>query len=142
MPAPRVRPVAEAASKWKRRAEVATTDYTDGAANAGGRWATNAAAGNQNYVTGVTAAAQAGRFAKGVQKAGAGKYQRGITDKGAARYAPGVAAGDQDYQTGVAPYLTALASLDLPPRGPRGTASNINRVATVAKALRDLKMAR
>lgn len=142
MPAPRVKPAAEAAGKWSRRASAATPDYQSGVQGAGSRWATNAAAANQNYTQAVTQAASAGRFAKGVAKAGAGKYERGAMEKGVQRYGPGVAVAESDYNTAVAPYLTAIGSLDLPARGPRGADANVQRVAAIAKALRTLKTSR
>lgn len=142
MPPARVKPVGDAAAKWVRRAGQAGEDYRAGVQGAGQRWQTAATAGAQNYRQGVTAAATAGRFERGVAKAGAAKYERGANDKGVPRFPQGVAAGEQDFSAGVQPYLQAIAGLDLPARGPRGAANNLQRVATIATALRKLKESR
>lgn len=138
MPPPRVRPVSDAAAKWVRRAAGAGQDYQSGVTGSGGRWAAGATAGGQNYRTAVVAAAGAGRFERGVQRAGAARYERGAVEKGVPRYAQGVAVAEGDYSSAVQPFLQAIGSLDLPARGPRGAAGNLQRVAVIATALRKL----
>lgn len=142
MPAPRVRPLQEAAAKWVRRAAGATEDYRMGVTGAGARWAQAAAAANQTYQQAVTEAASRGAYAQGVQRAGAGRYERGATEKGTQRYGPGVAVAEGDYSQRVGPFFQAIAGVDLPPRGPRGSEGNFRRVTLIGQALNRLRAGR
>jgi hypothetical protein len=142
MPAPTVKPTAHVVSKWVRRVGAATEDYRAGVQGKGGKWAQNASAAHGNYTAGVTQAAQAGRFAKGIARVGPGKYEHGATVKGTERYGPGAMAGEQYFSAGIAPVLEAIGRTDLPPRGPRGAEGNYNRSTTMAKALRTFKQGR
>ncbi len=142
MPTARVPPVSTVAAKWARRAASAGPEYEMGVTGAGGRWQAAAAAAEGNYKTAVTTAASAGRFGRGVAKAGGAKYERGATTKGPARFAQGVGVAEGDYSSQVAPYLQAIASVDLPPRQPAGSEGNMQRVAAIARALRALKVGR
>lgn len=128
-----------AASKWVSRAQGAGQAYTDGV-NASSGWAapTEAAAGS--WQAGVTAAASSGRFAKGVAAAGDQTWKNGAVNKGAARYPQGVSQAQGKYATKVTPYFNAMASLTLPPRGPKGDPGNYTRSAAVGVALRKLKL--
>jgi hypothetical protein len=105
-------------------------------------WATAAGAAEKNYVTGVNAAAAAGRFGKGVAKAGDAKWKKNAAEKGPARYAQGVGVAQADYQSQVGPYLEAIGRVDLPARGPVGSEQNYARVGAIGKALRMLKVGR
>ncbi|MGH7393556.1 MAG: hypothetical protein ACREM3_29495 [Candidatus Rokuibacteriota bacterium] len=129
----------QVATKWVRNAQGASQSYTEGVTGAGSRWAAAAAAGEQNYRAGVTEAAAAGRFGRGVAKAGGAKYERGATMKGAARFGGGVAAAEQDYRAAVGPVLSTIAGVDLPPAGPRGSAGNYQRVQRIGEALHKLR---
>lgn len=142
MPPANVPPVNAVASKWARRAASAGTEYENGVTGSGARWAAASSAAEKNYQAGVTQAAASGRFGKGVQKAGAAKYERGAREKGPARFAQGVSVAEPDYSAAVQPYLTAIGSVDLPPRGPAGSEGNYARVAAIGKALRQLKLGR
>lgn len=142
MPPVSVPPVAAVGAKWQRRAASAGTEYEQGVTGAGTRWATNAAAADKTYQQAVTTAAAAGRFGKGVAKAGAAKYERMAREKGPARYSQGVSVAESDYAASVAPYLQAIGSVDLPARGPAGSEGNYQRVAAIGKALRQLKLSR
>ena len=135
MPKLNVKSADRVAAKWATRVSGATQDYTDGAASAGGRWQTGAAAGAANFKTGVQQAAASGMFEKGVAKAGGTRYERGVRDKGAMRYGPGAAAAQGDFQGAIGPVLTTIGSVDVPARGPRGSDANYNRVATIGRAL-------
>ena len=126
---------AAAAEKWARRAAGATPDYTSGVQNPSVDWATATKSSEDNYKTAVVAAASAGRFGKGVQKAGSSKWQQGAIVKGSARWAPGIQASEASYQQGIGEVLSTVASLNLPPRRVKGDPSNLQRVAMVANAL-------
>jgi len=129
----------KSASKFVERAAVAGTAYNDGVANPRTDWATATKAAEDNYKTGVQAAASAGRFGKGVSKAGSSKWQKAATDKGSARFASGVASAQEAYSQGFEPYRSKIAALTLPARYPRRDPRNLQRVTAVATALGQLK---
>ena len=135
----RVTDPGKAAEKWVRRAGVAGPDYEAGVRGAGGAWEAGAKAANDAYKQGVTAAIGRDAYSKGISNAGAGKYERGAIEKGARRYPEGVAVGAGEYTSKVAPYLQALSSITLPPRGPSGDPRNLQRVSMIATTLAALK---
>lgn len=126
--------------KWKDRASIATDSYESGIKNPRNDWATATQGANDSYKSGVQAAIAADRFKKGVQKAGSAKQQQGALSKGSARYAQGVQVSQVNYENGIAPYLDVIKSLTLPPRGSKGAAQNLQRVAAVSVALRQKKL--
>lgn len=142
MPPAIVRNPGGVGQKWATRAANAQGDYSQGVQGAGGRWSSGAAAAKASWQQGVTAAAGRDAYAKGIQRAGQEKYTRNATTKGPARYAEGVGVGQQDYSTAVAPYLQAIAAVDLPPRGPAGSQGNYARVTSIGTALRKLRESR
>jgi hypothetical protein len=135
-----VKDAATASTKYVQRAQSAAPDYQKGVTGAGTLWQTNTVAANDAYVQGVTQAAQSGRFAKGVQAAGGAKYEAKASTVGAQRYPQGVATAGPAWQNNTAPYLATIASLNLPPRRPKGDPANIARVQMVTNALRKKKV--
>lgn len=142
MPQITVPPVNRVASKWARRAGNAGTEYEEGVRSTTKSWAGAAAAAEGNYKAGVTQAANAGRFGKGVAKAGDAKWKKNATEKGPMRFQQGVAVGENDYSAGVAPYLELIGRVDVPARGPVGSEGNYSRSATIGRALRAAKVGR
>ncbi len=142
MPPAMVPPTSRVAAKWARRAGSAGEEYSEGVRSTPRSWQAAAAAAENNYKTAVTAAASAGRFGKGVSRAGDAKWKKNATEKGPARFAQGVSVAESDYNAGVAPYLEAIGRVDLPARGPAGSAGNYQRVAAIGNALRQLSQSR
>jgi hypothetical protein len=134
-----IKPVEQSAEKWQRRAQVAGPDYQAGVQNPRQSWAQAAAAADANYRQGVTAAATAGRFAAGVRKAGDERWRANALAKGPSRFGEGVTLAVGEWQRGFAPYQAAIASLQLPARGPAGSPQNLQRVQAVANLLRQVK---
>ncbi len=122
--------------RWSRRAAAAQTDYQAGVQAAAGSWQPAATAAEQNYRTGVQAAAAAGNFSKGIAKAGDGKWVDRATKLGPGRFAQGVQVAQPAYESGVTPIWQRVASLTLPPKGPKGAAQNYQRPALVAQEMR------
>ena len=139
MPIP-VKSAQATTEKWQRRVAASAADYKAGVESPRRDWAANTAAANETYVTAVTQAANEGRFAAGVQKAGNAKWQKGAAGKGVQRWAPGVSAAGGDYARGVAPYLSAIANVDLPPRGPAGSEQNKARMTAIFDAVHAEKL--
>jgi hypothetical protein len=127
-------------SKWVRKASVASQDYQDGIQQPRASWAAQTTNAAGNYNMGVQQAIAARRFERGVSAAGDAKWQAKSLALGVPRFAQGCAEAQSDYERGVAPYLQVIQSTTLPPRGPKGDIKNIQRVAVLAKALRDRKV--
>jgi hypothetical protein len=132
--------VTKVSKKWANRSAGASGDYTDGVSSTAKDWQGAAVAGAQNYKTAVTAAANAGRFEKGVARVGTAKWRANSISKGPMRYAQGVQQGEGDFSTAIAPVLQTIGSIDLPPRQPTGSDGNIARVAAIAKGLRQMRV--
>lgn len=128
------------ASKWSQRAQAAGADYTAGVKNPRRDWGQNTAGSADSYSAGVSQAVADGRFAKGVLAAGTAKWQSNAISKGAVRYPQGVAAAQPAFMSGFGPYLQVLSGLTLPPRSPRGSPNNLNRVSAVDTALHQKKI--
>ena len=139
MPTPVVPSIGAVASKWRRRVEGASDDYRDGVKTKGARWQAAAEAGAGSYKTAISAGDIQQRYSTGVTKAGGAKYQRRAVAVGPDRYAQAAPVAEPDFSAGMAPVLAAIASVDLPPRGPRGSATNYNRVKPIGDALSKLR---
>ena len=135
-----IKAIDASATKWAQRAAIAGPAYADGVQNPRTPWATAAAAANGAYVAGVTAAAQAGRFAAGINKAGNTKWQTAAVSKGPTRYAEGVSMAQGAWTAGFQKYQSAISALTLPARAPAGSPQNLQRVQAVTQSLHSLKM--
>jgi len=135
-----VKAAADAAAKFVTNAQAAAPAYGKGVAAAGQTWQANTAAAAENWQQGVQQAAAQGRFAAGVNNTSMNKFQTRASGVGVQRYPTGVASAGPAYQTAVQPYLTTLQNLTLPPRAPRGSPANNQRVLAVTAALRAQKL--
>lgn len=133
-----IKDAATVAAKWSKRASAAGADYMSGVQNPRTDQAAAAAAAAPVWAAAVADAATRNAFAKGVQAAGTAKWQAAASTIGAQRYPQGVQAGSNNYATKEAPYLQALSSVTLPPRGVKGT--NAARTQAVVDALRKVKL--
>lgn len=133
-----IKDAATVAAKWAKRASAAGADYTSGVNNPRTDQASAAAASAPVWAQAVADAATRDAYKKGVTAAGTVKWQTASATIGAQRYPQGVNAGQGNYATKEAPYLSALSSLTLPPRGVKGT--NNGRVQAVVDALRKVKL--
>lgn len=135
-----VKDVGAIAAKFKNRAGAAGPEYSSGVATAGPSWEAGARAGESNYEQGVQEAIGRKAFGKGVSAAGASKYVENATKLGTQRYPAGIANAEGAYAKGVQPFLDTVRSLNLPPRGPKGSAQNQQRAQVVAAAMRAKKV--
>ena len=138
---PAIRSIDKIAEKWATVTPQRAPQYSDGVKNPKKDWAKEATAAEERYKAAVTAAANEGRYGKGVKRAGTEKWQNMAAKKGPSRYAEGVMVAKPNYQSGFAPFAEEIAKTELPPRGPKGDPANINRVAAIAKALHEKKKA-
>ncbi len=126
--------------KWVRRASSAGEEYAQGVANPREDWAQRTKESEHAYEEGLTQSFRRKAFGAGVAKAGTGKWQSKALSKGAERFGPGVIDAADAYAEGMAPYLQVIESTKLPPRRAKGDPANLQRVAVMAKALRDKKL--
>jgi hypothetical protein len=127
------------ANKWATVTPQRSGDYEDGIRNPSKDWARQAAAAESSYKDGVTKAANAGRFGRGVSKAGTQAWQQGALDKGTTRWGPGVSVSQNKYAAGIQPYHSAISSATLPPRYARRDPRNLDRVKAVVMAVSKVK---
>lgn len=125
------------AAKYKTRAAAAGPDYLTGAVAGAANWEPHTLASAATYNAAVTAAAAQNRFAKGVQGSTA-KLQKNLQAVGQSRYVAGVTNASDAYAQGMAPVISTLNSISLPPRGVKGT--NQERANIVATRLRAMKV--
>jgi len=133
----KVKDAATVAAKWKTRAGNAQQDYVNGASAAGPAMEAAALASEDVYKAAVTQAANSGAYGKGVRGSGA-KYAKNVAAVGGTRFQQGVSNGQEAMAAGIAPVLSTISSLTLPPRGVKGT--NQERSNIVATALRKAKV--
>lgn len=138
----KIKDSAAAAAKWARRTSNASAEYTEGIKNPRKDWAAETKAAEDNFEQGIIDAIADKRFGKGVARTGTAGWQEAALSKGPARFSAGVQGAEGKYEAGFAPYRTAIENLTLPPRGPKGSAQNIERVKIIADTLHKVKRSR
>uniref|UniRef100_A0A6M3LKB2 Uncharacterized protein n=1 Tax=viral metagenome TaxID=1070528 RepID=A0A6M3LKB2_9ZZZZ len=136
-----IRPIDSIVRKWKEVTPLRATEYAFGIRNPKKDWASEAIAANDTFVKAVTMAAQQGRYKGGVAAAGTTKWQDNSIAKGPNRFSEGVLLSAPAYEAGIVPFHKVIQDTTLPPRGPTGDPTNLNRVAVIDKALHDKKLA-
>ena len=137
----RVKDTNTLAKKFVQRAGAASGDYKAGVEATGQDWEQGARNGAQNFKDAVIEAANAGRFEKGIAKAGAAKFVARASTLGAQRYPTGVSASEGEWAKNSQPFLEIIRSTDLPPRRPKGDPGNMARSQAIAQRLRAAKLA-
>lgn len=133
---------AAAATKWSQRAATAGPNYQAGAAAAAQTQVTNAVAQADSWLQGVQQAGTAS-YTAGVQAAGsANKYASRVASVGASRYQAGVAlpASQTNFQTQIGKVLNVENSVNLGPKGPKGSVQNQQRSTAMQTALHAAKV--
>lgn len=128
-----VKDAGASAAKWSQRAAQAQGAYTSGVSGTQKDQAALAAAAEPLWASAVANAASNHRFSHGLAAAGTAAWKAGVAAVGGARYSQGVGAAQGKYQSKVAKFFSALSSVTLPARGPKG--SNGARVDAVVNAL-------
>lgn len=123
-----VRSSADSAKKFVARAAAASEDYKSGVAGAGQKWQAGAEAAESAWSEGTQQAINEGRFRRGVNKAGSAKYQDNAVKLGPERFRQGVQNAQTSYERGVQPFVAAMQSATLSPRGARTSGANLRRV--------------
>jgi len=136
-----IRSATDIAKKWAEVTPGRAAQYEQGVRNPVRDYSANAQAGNEAWKSGTQAAIARDGFKKGVAKAGTAKWQDRSIKLGPARFGPGVQAAVGDYEAGFAPYREAISGVALPPRGPRRSPQNLQRVNAMVAALSQRKEA-
>jgi len=133
---PATKPVGQTVDKWQRRAAVAQPEYSAGVQNPRTNWDEAAAGADASYRAAVTAAAARGAFGAGVRAAGNAKWQQASLRKGPGRFVEGVQVSAPDFQAKIQTVLSTIQGVALPPRGPKGSPQNFQRIQPIGEALR------
>jgi len=126
--------------KWERRATVATEDYKAGIQNPRRSWREAALAASETWKTAIQEAIARDAYKKGIEAVDEKKWKDGALNKGATRYADGVRAAVDLYKAKMSKVLSIIESVELTPRGPRGSDQNYERVKEIGRALHDAKL--
>ncbi len=132
-----IKPLNVIADKYSRNAATAGPSYKQGIENPRESWATNTAAADESRKAGLAAADARDAFKKGVTEAGDAKWRSNALAKGPTRFAQGVQLAKPAYTQGFSASHAVISSVNLPPRGPKGSPENLNRVSAITTALHD-----
>lgn len=135
-----VKDVTASAQKFVNRAQAAGGDYKTGVSTAGTKWQQSTAVSADSWAQGVNQAVADGRFVAGVNSTSAAKYQDRASNVGSQRYTQGVAGAQQNWANKTKPFLDVIAGITLPPRSPKGSPNNYNRVQIIGDALRKKRL--
>lgn len=135
-----IKPLNDISQKWSTNASRAGDAYRDGVRNPRRDWAESAAAADEARRAGLAAADERNAFVSGVQEAGTQKWRDRATSLGPARFRQGVQASQDEFNRGFARYHSVISSVTLPPRGPKGSPENIDRVRAITEALHNEKV--
>lgn len=133
-------PIAEIAEKWERVTPGRAADYTHGVQNPRRSWMDATLEQIDVWIEAITQAIADGRWQRGVRDAGDRKWQANTLAKGPTRWVHGIRLARGVYRDRFQPYRDEIASIDLPPRGPRGDERNYERVAIIGRRLHALKL--
>ena len=135
------KPAQQAVAKWVERAGVASDDYAAGARNPARSQSGSAIAAKGIALQGIVEAFNSGRWEKGLRSSGDAGWLAGIEEKGVNNYGTGVASprAQQKYVANSGKYDSARNSAAGMPRGAKGSAQNLAKVAKVVQALRAAK---
>lgn len=125
--------------KFVERAANASGDYLKGAQETSKDQSSLAVAAIPRMKTALNKAIDSGRVAKGLQASGKSGWLKGIVDKGQERFAGGVSASLGKYVTNSGRYDSARNASASMPKGDKGSATNLAKVAAVVNALRVAK---
>jgi len=136
-----IRSATQIAEKWGRVTPQRAAEYEEGVRNPLRDYAEGAIKANDAWKSGTQAAIQADRFVAGVRRTGTAKWQAKAATLGTQRFGPGVQLAQGDYERGFAPFAEAIQRVTLPPRGPRRSPQNLQRVKAIVDALSAAKEA-
>ena len=126
--------------KYTRVTPGRSRDFQLGVENPRRDWMDATLAAEDTWERAMQEAIADRRHERGVRRAGTRKWQENTISKGVSRWSQGVGMAGGSYREGFAPYRDLIESIDLPPRGPRGSPENLERVRIIAEQLHALKL--
>lgn len=129
-----MKPLSDSSEKWTRRASGAVGDLIKGVQNPKKSWKAESKLAAANYKASVTAAANEGRYDRGIDRSSDDNWQSMTEAKALSRYGEGVNLGQGSWERGYSPYQEAISRVQLPARGTRGSQQNYQRSAAVGQA--------
>jgi len=130
-----IKPLSLIAEKWGQNAARSGDSYRQGVSNPRRSWSAAAAASDEARKQGLADADARNAFVEGVNKAGDTKWKTNATILGPARFRQGVENAKPAFNAGFSKFHSVIQGVTLPPRGPKGSPENIDRVRAVAEAL-------
>lgn len=128
------------AEKFERRASQAGQDYEQGVSETSdSEWQSATIDGADNWEAGVQQAIQNGSFESGVNNPNK-SWQQASLETGSGRFVEGAGQAGDTWQSAFSTYADTLESLNLQPRGARGSESNYQRSRQVGEALHNAAM--
>jgi hypothetical protein len=137
---PPIKSLDSISQKWVRVSSVSGQSYSEGIDNPRADWQTQTKAAVGNYKTAMAASLANDSFNKGVSKSTTANWQANAKSKGIVRWPEGIRLATDNYARGFGPFRDVIQNLSLPPRGPKGSPGNIQRVAKIAEALHNKKV--
>lgn len=134
-----VKDLSDSAEKLERRGRGAGQDYSSGVENVSDseqQDATLAAA--DTWEQALQDAIAEGRFSSGVSSPNK-SWQDAALETGANRFTEGIGQAGDTWRAGFDEFASVLESLQLDPRGPRGSAENQQRSIQVQEALHNAR---
>jgi len=138
---PNIKDISRIVANWKEGTGNAQRRYTDGVSNPRTPWKAATLAAVNNHTQGTQEALARNAFQKGVEQTPDNKQQEKARTLGPSRYSQGAAAAASDYSAGFAPFREVILGVTLPPRGPKGSPQNFDRVKAIGEALHAKKVA-
>lgn len=135
-----IKPLSKIADKWGANSALAGDSYREGVQSPRRSWAASAAAADEARRAGLVEADARNAFVNGVNAAGDVKWKTNSAVLGPARFRQGVQNAKPVFSAGFSKYHGVIAGVTLPPRGPKGSPENIERVRTIADALHQARV--
>lgn len=127
------------ADKFERRASQAGQDYEDGVSDVSDSEQQEATLNaRDNWESGVQQALNDGSFEAGVRNPNK-SWQEAALERGSTRFTQGASQAGDTWRSSFSTYADALESLNLQPRGSRGSEANFQRAREVGEALHNTR---
>jgi hypothetical protein len=135
-----IKPLNRIAEKWGANSALAGDSYREGVQSPRRSWAAAAAGADDARRAGLAEADARNAFVTGVNAAGDAKWKNNATILGPARFRQGVQNAKPAFSAGFSKYHSVISGVTLPPRGPKGSPENIERVRAIADALHSARV--